>query len=76
MPRRPGSLTVWLGVDDVAGGTIPRRNAPLLRNRKLGRQRKDSKQAIETAGAGAPRAGPHRPHSTELAAPSGCEGPC
>ena len=47
--RRRGSLTVWLGVEDVADGTIPGWNAPVGRNRKRGRQRKYSKLAIETA---------------------------
>jgi hypothetical protein len=47
--RSRGSLTVWLGVDEVTAGTIPGWNAPVRRNRKRGRQRKCSRLAIETA---------------------------
>ena len=47
--RSRGSLTVWLGVDEVNAGTIPGWNAPVRRNRKRGRQRKYSRLAIETA---------------------------
>ena len=46
--RSRGSLTVWIALDTEAGGTIPGWAPPDRTKKKRGRQRRYSRQAIET----------------------------